>query len=171
MDLEVTFAGEALPYEFYILLPGGSKVQSVENPKLWSAEKPNLYDAVIQCNGEYIVKKIGFRSIAVSDKGELLINGVAAKLKGVNRHDSHPDTGWVASHERMEQDILLMKQHNLNCIRASHYPNHPDFVEMCVRLGMYLYVFILRSEGQGSRLSAGRSRYQQSAGLQLRLYP
>lgn len=138
VDLEVTFAGEALPYEFYILLPDGTKVQSVEDPKLWSAEKPNLYDAVIECNGEYIVRSIGFRSIAVSDKGELLINGVAVKLKGVNRHDSHPDTGWAASHERMEKDILLMKQHNLNCIRASHYPNHPDFVEMCDRLGMYL---------------------------------
>lgn len=138
VELEVTFAGENIPYEFYILLPDGSKVQSVENPKLWSAEKPNLYDAVIECNGEYIVKKIGFRSIAVSDKGELLINGMAVKLKGVNRHDSHPDTGWAASHERMERDIVLMKQHNLNCIRTSHYPNHPDFVEMCDRLGMYL---------------------------------
>ena len=138
VELEVTFAGEDLPYEFYILLPDGSKVQTVENPKLWSAEKPNLYDAVIECNGEYIVRRIGFRSIAVSPVGELLINGVSVKLKGVNRHDSTPDQGWCTTEESMIRDIELIKQNNMNCIRASHYPNYPEFVEMCDRYGIYL---------------------------------
>ena len=138
VDLEVTFAKDALPYEFYILLPDGSKVQSVENPKLWSAEKPNLYDAVIVCNGEYILRRIGFRSIEVSPLCELIINGVSVKLKGVNRHDSTPDQGWCTTEESMLQDILLIKQNNMNCIRASHYPNYPEFVELCDRYGLYM---------------------------------
>ena len=138
VELEVTFRGTSLPYEFFIRLPDGSCVTEVEDPALWSAEKPNLYDAVIVCNGEYICKKIGFRSIAVSDLGELLINGVAVKLKGVNRHDSYPGKGWCSSLEDMRKDIVLMKQHNINCIRTSHYPNHPEFYELCDRYGLYV---------------------------------
>ena len=138
VDLEVTFTGEAQPYEFYILLPDGSKVQSVENPKLWSAEKPNLYDAVIECNGEYILRRIGFRSIEVSPLGELVINGVPVKLKGVNRHDSHPEFGWCTTLDHMIRDIEMIKQNNMNCIRASHYPNYPEFVELCDKYGLYM---------------------------------
>ena len=136
--LEVTFQGEPQPYDFYILLPDGSRVTKVDAPKLWSAEKPNLYDAVVECAGEVIVRRIGFRSVGVSERGELLINGVAVKLKGVNRHDSYPGKGWCASREDMLKDIFLMKQHNINCIRTSHYPNHPEFYELCDRYGMYV---------------------------------
>jgi len=138
VELEVTFAGEALPYEFYILMPDGGQVTEVKNPKLWSAEKPNLYDAVIVCNGEFILRRIGFRSIAVSPLGELIINGVSVKLKGVNRHDSHPEFGWCTTEEHMIRDIEMIKSHNMNCIRASHYPNYPEFVEMCDRYGLYM---------------------------------
>lgn len=138
VELEVTFAGEEIPYEFFIVLPDGTQVTSVEAPALWSAEKPNLYDAVIVAGGEYIRKAIGFRSIGVSEKGELLINGVSVKLKGVNRHDSYPGQGWCASREDMIKDIVLMKQHNINCIRTSHYPNHPEFYELCDRYGIYV---------------------------------
>ena len=137
-QVEVTFAGAPLPYEFFFLLPDGSRVQSIEKPRLWSAEKPYLYDAVIVCNGEYILRSVGFRSVETSEKGELLINGVAVKLKGVNRHDSHPEYGWCVSYEDMRRDIVLMKRHNINCVRASHYPNHPDFLELCDRYGMYV---------------------------------
>lgn len=136
--LEVTFKGQPQPYEFFIQLPDGSRVTAVENPLLWSAEKPNLYTAVILCGGECICKRIGFRSIAVSEEGALLINGVAVKLKGVNRHDSYPGKGWCASREDMLKDIFLMKQHNINCIRTSHYPNHPEFYELCDRYGLYV---------------------------------
>ena len=138
VSLEVTFKGQPQPYEFFIRLPDGTQVSRVENPKLWSAEKPNLYDAVIICNGEYICKKIGFRSIAVSDKSELLINGVPVKLKGVNRHDSYPGQGWCAGRGDMLKDIFLMKQHNINCVRTSHYPNHPEFYELCDKYGLYV---------------------------------
>ncbi len=138
VDVEVTFTGEPQPYEFYILLPDGSRVQSVENPKLWSAEKPNLYDAIIECNGEVILRRIGFRSIAVSPLGELMINGMSVKLKGVNRHDSHPEFGWCVTREDMIRDIEMIKQNNMNCIRGSHYPNYPEFVELCDKYGIYL---------------------------------
>ena len=136
--LDVTFRGQELPYDFFLLLPDSSRVTSVEQPLLWSAEKPNLYDAVIVCNGEYIVRRIGFRSVQTSSSGELLINGVSVKLKGVNRHDSHPEHGWCVSREDMVRDIVLMKQHNINCVRASHYPNHPQFLELCDHYGLYV---------------------------------
>ena len=138
VDLEVTFTGKEQSYEFYILMPDGSKVQSVENPQLWSAEKPNLYNAVIECNGEVILRRIGFRSIEVSPLGELIINGISVKLKGVNRHDSTPDQGWCTTEASMIRDIEMIKSHNMNCIRASHYPNCPEFVEMCDRYGLYM---------------------------------
>lgn len=138
IEAEVTFSGKAIPYEFYVLLPDGTKTTKVNNPKLWSAEHPNLYDAVIECNGEYILKSIGFRTISTSEKGELLINGVSVKLKGVNRHDSHPVNGWCTTTEDMIRDIVLMKQNNINCIRTSHYPNHPHFLELCDKYGMYV---------------------------------
>ncbi len=136
--VEVTFAGEPLPYEFFVLLPDGRKVERIENPQLWSAEKPYLYDAVIVCNGEYILRPIGFRTVGTSRKGELLINGVSVKLKGVNRHDSHPQYGWTVTDEDMRRDLVLMKQHNINCVRTSHYPNHPEFYELCDYYGLYV---------------------------------
>ena len=138
VELEVTFKGAPQDYTFSIQQRDGSFADSVKSPELWSAEKPNLYSAVIRCNGEFICKRIGFRSIAVSDKGELLINGVAVKLKGVNRHDSYPGKGWVASREDMLKDIILMKQHNVNCVRTSHYPNNPSFYELCDEYGLYV---------------------------------
>ena len=138
VNIEATFTGIEQPYDYFIVLPDGTKCKSVENPKLWSAEKPNLYDLVIACNGEYVVKSIGFRTIKTSPRGELLINGVSVKLKGVNRHDSHPVNGWCTTREDMIQDIVLMKQNNINCVRTSHYPNHPEFLELCDFYGLYV---------------------------------
>ena len=111
---------------------------SVENPRLWTAETPNLYTLVMEAGGEYIKKEIGFRSIAVSEKGELLINGTAVKLKGVNRHDTHPTKGYAVSLEDMMADLALMKKNNINCIRTSHYPNDPAFYELCDQFGFYV---------------------------------
>ncbi len=138
VDLEVTFTGKALPYGVTYFLPDGTATDKIENPHPWSAEKPVLYGVLIDCNGEYIYRKIGFRTVGVSPKGELLINGVPVKLKGVNRHDSHPKYGYTVTHSDMEQDVLLMKQHNINCVRTSHYPNHPEFLELCDRYGLYV---------------------------------
>jgi len=138
ITVEPTFKGEELAYEVTVISPDGRISDNVKNPLLWSAEKPYLYDVLIHCNGEYIIKSVGFRTIATSDAGELLINGVAVKLKGVNRHDSHPEYGYYTPAEHMRRDILMMKQHNINCVRTSHYPNHPEFIEMCDKYGLYV---------------------------------
>ncbi len=138
VELEVTFSGDCLPYKVHYFLPDGTLVKKIENPHPWSAEKPVLYGILIECNGEFIYRNFGFRTVAASEKGELLINGVPVKLKGVNRHDSHPKYGYTVTYADMERDVLLMKQHNINCVRASHYPNHPEFLELCDKYGLYV---------------------------------
>ncbi len=140
VSVDVDFVGEAQPVEMTILAPDGTALpgMKVEDPLLWNAEQPHLYTLVIHAGNEWIAKKFGFCFPSVSPKSELLINGVPVKLKGVNRHDSHPETGYVVSYEDMLRDLLLMKQHNINCVRTSHYPNHPTFLEMCDELGFYV---------------------------------
>ncbi len=110
----------------------------VENPMLWNAEKPYLYELVFTYEDELIRQKVGFRTIKISDKGELLINDVPVKLKGVNHHDTHPETGWTMTVEDMLCDLNLMKKLNVNTIRTSHYPPHPEFLNMCDELGFYV---------------------------------
>lgn len=138
ITVELTFKKGDLPYEISYFAPDGNEITEFKNPALWSAEKPNLYGVLIHCNDEYIYKRVGFRTIGTSEKGELLINGVSVKLKGVNRHDSHPKYGYCTTLEDMKRDIILMKQHNINCVRTSHYPNHPAFYEMCDYFGLYV---------------------------------
>lgn len=138
IDIAVDFKGEELSYSVKYYTPDLKPVEKIENPLLWSAEKPNLYSVIVECNGEYMCFKTGFRSIETSDKGELLINGVPVKLKGVNHHDSHPEYGYYVPNEHMIKDLCLMKQHNFNCIRTSHYPNHPEFLQMCDEFGFYV---------------------------------
>lgn len=139
--LETTFRGETLPVEYSLYAPDGralGETDRVENPQLWNAEKPVLYGMLIHCGEEYLYQRIGFRSVSTSDEGELLINGISVKLKGVNRHDSHPRYGYCTTREDMEKDLLLMKANNINCVRTSHYPNHPEFVELCNQYGLYV---------------------------------
>ncbi len=138
VDLEVTFCGDALPYRVSYYSPIGELLDIIEHPLLWSADNPVCYGILIECNGEFIYKKFGFRTVETSNQGELLINGVPVKLKGVNRHDSHPKYGYCTTFEDMKQDIILMKQHNINCVRAAHYPNHPEFLELCDKYGLYV---------------------------------
>ena len=138
INVELTFKNDNLPYDVSFFSPDGTEITTFDNPILWSAEKPNLYGVLISCNGEYIFKRVGFRTVKTSDKGELLINDVSVKLKGVNRHDSHPKYGYCTTLEDMKQDIFIMKQHNINCVRTAHYPNHPVFYEMCDYYGLYV---------------------------------
>jgi len=114
-----------------------SIVIDVDNPILWSAEKPFLYKLVIETADEVIGEYVGFREIAIID-GVVKLNGVPIKFKGVNRHDSYPDTGYYCTSEQMEKDIRLMKQHNVNAVRTSHYPNSPVFYQLCDRYGLYV---------------------------------
>ncbi|MCD7785528.1 MAG: glycoside hydrolase family 2 [Oscillospiraceae bacterium] len=110
---------------------------TITDAKLWSAEIPNLYSLRIEAEGEIIGEKVGFRSIYIED-GIAKLNGKAVKIHGVNRHDSYPDTGYYASEEKMCKDLELMKKHNINAIRTSHYPNAPLFYRLCDEYGFYV---------------------------------
>lgn len=110
----------------------------LENPVYWNAEKPQLYTVVIERNGEIITQKTAFRDISISNKYEIMINGVPVKLYGVNHHDTHPTKGWYQDDEHLRRDLLLMKELNINCIRTSHYPPTPKFLDMCDELGFYV---------------------------------
>ena len=119
----------------------GTLHMEVADPHLWNAEDPYLYTMIYEteCDGarEVITDHIGFREIHV-EGNVLYINGQKVKFHGVNRHDSDPVTGFVISQEQIMKDLLLMKQHNINAIRTSHYPNAPHFYELYDRLGFYI---------------------------------
>lgn len=111
---------------------------TVENPTLWNAEKPYLYKVVLERSGETITLKTGLRKIEISDKYQLLINGVSVKLRGVNHHDTSKYRGWCQSKEELRKDLELMKELNMNCVRTSHYPPIASFIEMCDEIGLYV---------------------------------
>ncbi|MEM5016758.1 glycoside hydrolase family 2 TIM barrel-domain containing protein [Metabacillus indicus] len=110
---------------------------TIERPALWNAENPVLYDLYVKCGEEVLHFHVGFRRITVED-GVFKINNEAVKLKGVNRHDSHPLLGHTIPLNHMKKDLLLMKKHNMNTVRASHYPNDPRFLTLCDQLGFYV---------------------------------
>lgn len=109
----------------------------VNAPILWNAEKPYLYKIKMVTQEEEISQKIGIREIKV-ENSIICINGRQVKFKGVNRHDSHPVKGYAVSKEDVLQDLKLMKEHNINAIRTSHYPNAPWFPGLCSQYGFYL---------------------------------
>ena len=109
-----------------------------QNPILWNAEKPHLYDLCFERDGEIIEFKAGLRKIEVSKDYALLINGVAVKLHGVNHHDTSKFNGWCQTEEELRRDLELMKELNINCVRTAHYPPHPRFIEMCDEMGFYV---------------------------------
>ncbi|HEY4385472.1 MAG TPA: glycoside hydrolase family 2 TIM barrel-domain containing protein [Ktedonobacteraceae bacterium] len=115
----------------------------VKTPRHWSAEDPYLYRLLVlmtDADGktiEVVPQHIGFRTIVLKD-GVFEVNGVAITLKGVNRHEHHPDLGKAVPYSAMLQDVLLMKQHNINTVRTSHYPNDPRFLDLCDEYGLYV---------------------------------
>ncbi len=111
-------------------------------PKLWSAEEPNLYTVVLSLkrNGkveEMVSSRVGFRNVVIKDT-VFLVNGKPIKVKGVNRHESHPATGHYLTPEQMEEEVILMKRANINHVRNSHYPADPYFYYLCDKYGIYL---------------------------------
>ena len=110
---------------------------SIDSPVLWNAERPYLYTVIIKCAGEVITDRIGIREITIENK-VVYINGMPIKFHGVNRHDSDPVTGFTIGKEQIIKDMSLMKQHNVNAIRTSHYPNVPYFYELCDEYGFYV---------------------------------
>ena len=115
----------------------------VTAPRLWSAEEPHLYTLLITLRDEdgavisVTPQKVGFRSVRIEGV-KFLVNGVAIKLRGVNRHEFHPDMGRAVPRAAMLQDVLLMKQHNINTVRTSHYLPHPHFLDLCDAYGLYV---------------------------------
>ena len=116
----------------------GELAFTVPEPKLWTAETPELYTVKLCTEGETITRRVGFRTIAISDDNELLINGTPVKLKGVNHHDTDPEKGWTMSSADILRDLKLMKRLNINCVRTSHYPPSPEFLDYCDELGLYV---------------------------------
>lgn len=129
--------GEVLREEEAAASRLGNLSIKVTEPALWFADSPKLYQLLICCNEEIIPLKFGFRKVEVKDS-VILINGRAIKLKGVNRHDSDPVLGQAVTVEHMRKDLLLMKRHNINAVRTSHYPSDPRFYELCNELGLYI---------------------------------
>lgn len=127
-------------------LAAGTEMEFLSAPKIinapqkWSFENPALYTAVIELlqDGktiEAVAMRIGFRKVELKDK-EFTLNGHAVKIRGVNRHDWNPVTGYVVDEATMRADICMMKQANFNAVRTSHYPNDPRFVELCDEIGL-----------------------------------
>lgn len=121
----------------------GRMSATIKSPKRWTAETPYLYKlhlALLTAEGEVIEQveqSVGFRSVEIRN-GQLLVNGASVRFRGVNRHEHDPRTARVMSEERMLQDILLMKQANINAVRTSHYPNVSRWYELCDSLGLYV---------------------------------
>lgn len=110
---------------------------NIDNPHMWNAEDPYLYTLVIETADEVIVRKIGFRKIEVKNR-VIYLNGQNIKFKGTNRHDSSPINGYAVTYEEMLKDITMIKAHNMNAVRTSHYPNSPLFLELCDEYGLYV---------------------------------
>lgn len=130
-----------LPVHYMLKAPNGTCVARGETSEkeitvcvpdviLWNAEQPQLYQWIMECNGEIIGQKIGFRKLEI--RGNVVyLNGAKIKCKGVNRHDSHPLLGHTTPVSHMINDLNIIKRHNINMLRTSHYPNDPRFTELC----------------------------------------
>ena len=109
----------------------------------WSAEDPQRYRVLVSLVDpqgevrEVVAETVGFRRVEVAG-GQLLVNGRAITIHGVNRHDHHPDRGKAVTEDDMRADLLTMKRHNVDAVRCSHYPNDPRFLELCDELGLYV---------------------------------
>jgi beta-galactosidase len=132
---------------------------TIEQPHKWSAETPNLYQLLLTLKNEedttleVIPLNVGFRKVEIID-GKFLVNGEPILIKGVNRHEVDPVTGYILSRERMEEDIRIMKQLNINAVRTAHYPNDPYWYHLCDRYGIYvLDEANLESHGMGYHLA------------------
>ena len=137
-DVTYTFAGADGELLRFGRAEGSAISFALENPRLWNAEEPYLYTLTLCTEGEVLATRVGIREISVAEKGVLKVNGQKVRFKGVNRHDSSPYTGPAVDTAHMMADLALMKQHNINAIRTSHYPSDPRFLEMCDEYGFYV---------------------------------
>jgi beta-galactosidase len=149
ISVDISFSGEMPPALMSVRSPDGRLVGSsyavegravldIPEPIFCGAENPKLYTVSIESGDEVIWEKIGFRKISV-EKGLILINGAPVRFKGVNRHDSSPFSGSAVTREDAEMDLMLMKRHNINSIRSSHYPNPHGFPSYATNTAFTLY--------------------------------
>ncbi|WP_229835286.1 glycoside hydrolase family 2 TIM barrel-domain containing protein, partial [Dactylosporangium sucinum] len=131
--VEATGAEVRVP-ELGLVAPSGQVVH-VPHVEPWSDESPRLYDVVVSTGAETVTVRAGFRTVAIED-GVLTLNGRRVLFRGVNRHEFHPDRGRAVTEDDMLADVLLMKRHNVNAVRTSHYPPHPRFLELCDEYGL-----------------------------------
>lgn len=146
LDEGRSILGEPISEEISVEARGEEGVlleTEIENPEKWSAERPYLYSLLLilkNKKGEVIEverENVGFRSVELKD-GNLLINGTPITIRGVNRHEHHPDLGRAVPLRSMVKDVALMKRHNINAVRTSHYPDDPRFYDLCDRYGLYV---------------------------------
>lgn len=148
VTIDLTFAGQTLPVAWRLTAACGCTVAegvsdgariafSVSDITLWNAEAPYLYTLTLSTDDEVIRERIGFREITVRDC-VVYLNGAKVRFRGTNRHDSDPFVGSAVTLEHIRRDMALMKQHNINAIRTSHYPNAPQFYELCDEYGFYV---------------------------------
>lgn len=123
--------------ELGIRMPAGDTVTVPVEP--WSTERPRLYRGTLRSRGESVELAIGFRHVEIVD-GVFTVNGRAVKLRGVNRHEHHPQTGRALDRDTMIRDIVMMKRANIDAVRTSHYPPHPEFLRLCDEYGLWVVV-------------------------------
>lgn len=143
INADVTLSGEA-SIEWTLTSPCGCKVAdgkadgsfkvNVDSPVLWNTEAPKLYNLTLNIGNEWISFPLAVRKAEIKNRC-FLFNGKKIKIRGINRHDSHPETGYAVSMEHMTRDLHILKQGNVNAIRTSHYPNDPRFLELCDKIG------------------------------------
>jgi len=123
--------------------PGRRVIFDVDVPGIdaWSADDPALHELTVRLHGadadSSVTTRVGFRSVEVANR-KLLVNGAPILINGVNRHDHHPDTGKTLTRDEIRAELVTMKQHNVNAVRTSHYPNDPVLLELCDELGLYV---------------------------------
>ncbi len=148
LKVDLTFSGNAQPVSVRLLDPKGNLLEErsvtdssftvkVEHASLWNAENPALYTLYMSTADEVIREKVGFRHIEVKD-AVVYLNGEKIRFRGVNRHDYDPEVGSAVTNEMVIHDLELMKQHNFNALRTSHYPNGPELYELCDAYGFYV---------------------------------
>lgn len=163
LDVKLTARGN-FPVTLTLTDPAGKEVArtearsnstvkfEVDGVEQWSAEHPALYCLLVSADGgkEVIPFNVGFRKVELTGKGQVLVNGKPVLFKGVNRHELDPKGGYVVSPERMEEDIRLMKQFNINAVRTCHYPDDNLFYDLCDRYGIYMVAEAnIESHGMG----------------------
>ena len=168
-----TLSDSPIEYEYTLVSPSGETVATgfgssaetptltVTSPELWCDELPNLYTLLIKAGDEYLSFPFGFKELVVKN-GVVYINGKKVKARGMNRHDSHPILGGATPFAHMLEDLYIMKRHNINTVRASHYPNDPRFAYLCDKLGFYL-VNEADIETHGAQLSEKWGYFTDSA--------